>query len=166
MSHKRDDRREDKDLKRIETTEHHELAELRAIRHDLDLLVGALVHPIPVPISVTIQQLQGDTMNPITGVNAGGNNSFGITTSPAGSVFATGTTFLWAVDDTADISITPSTDGLSVATACSATPAQTSFNLTFTATPMTGPVVTATVNVPILPATAPIPTSVTIGQIS
>jgi hypothetical protein len=162
----------DEELKRIEATDERILS-------DLDTLVAAALH---VPLSVTIyqrdqqqhqqqhqqqqQHRQGDQQMAITGINAGGNNSFGVTTSPAGSVFAAGTTLVWSVDDTADISLTPSADGLSVATACSATPVQTSCSLTFTATPTTGPVVTATVNVPILPAAVPVPTSVTINQLS
>ena len=146
------------ELKRIEAIDRH-------IESDLDTLIKAALH---LPTSVTIHQLspQGDNMANIRGIDAGGNNSFDVTTSPAGSVFAAGTTFVWSIDDTADISLTPSADGLSVATACTTTPAATSANLTFTATPPTGPVVTATVNLTIIPAAPPVPVSVTINQLS
>jgi hypothetical protein len=140
--------------------------ELHQIKRELRELIEFLKHQ---PTGISIQQLQGEFFMPITGVTPGGTNTFGEVPTPSGSAFPAGTTFTWSVDDTADISLTPSSSGTSVATACSATPTQTSFNLTCTSnyTPVgaQGPVA-ATVNVPILAVTPPTPTGMTINQLS
>lgn len=122
------------------------------------------------PTAIAIYQLEGGNMNPITGTVAGtSTSSFGEAPTPTGSAFPAGTTFTWTVDDTADISLTPSASGTSVAVACSATPTQTSYNLTctssYTPTGASAPLA-VTANVPILPASATTPTGMTIGQLT
>lgn len=61
---------------------------------------------------------------------AGGTSTFAESATPAGSTFPAGTTFTWTVDDTADISLTPSADGTTCTAVCVAAPAATSYNLT------------------------------------
>jgi hypothetical protein len=131
-----------------------------------------LVHFIlKEPTGMGINQINiGEDFMPVTGTPAGGTSTFQEVPTPAGTVFPAGTTFVWTVDDTADISLTPSTDGTQCSTACSATPSATSYNLTctsnFTPTGATAPV-SGTVNVPILPGAATnTPTGVTINQLS
>lgn len=99
---------------------------------------------------------------------AGGTSIFQEVPTPAGSVFPTGTTFSWTVDDTADITLSPSPDGTQVKATCVASPAATSYNLTCTSsyTPPGAPTpISATLNVAIV-VTTPTPTGMVINQVS
>jgi len=162
--HRKDHTQEEIDeLRRIEHTDEH-------IEHDLDLLVDAELH---YPRGVVIQQLSpsGEFQMAITGTPAGGTSVFQGVPTPAGSVYPVGTTFVWTVDDVADISFTPSADGTQVSCACSATPTGTSYNLTQTSSftpPGASAPLSGTANVPILPGTGPTntPTGITINQLS
>jgi len=122
--------------------------------------------PPPSPTALTIFQFEGGHLMAITGVTPGGTNVFGELPLPPGSAFPTGTTFAWTVDDTADISLAPSTDG-TLTTTCIAKPAQNSFNLTCTSSfvpPGAAAPLSKTVLVPIL--APPVPTAMDIEQIS
>lgn len=115
------------------------------------------------PTGIKIVQIGGSMSTP-----AGGSSVFQEVPTPAGSVFPAGTTYSWTVDDTADISLVPSTDGTQVTATCVATPAATSYNLTCTSTytPPGAPTpISATVNVAII-TTTPTPTGMTINQLS
>src|ERR1700685_1217395 len=68
----------------------------------------------------------------IMAITIGGSNVFQEVPTPAGSVYPAGTTFAWTVDDTADVSLVPSSDGTQVTTTCVSTPTGTSCNLTCT----------------------------------
>jgi hypothetical protein len=148
--------------------------ELHRLEESVDKLVRIFEKILSIilkePFGMVIKQIKkGDNMA-ITGTPAGGTSTFQEVPTPAGAVFPAGTTFVWTVDDTADISLTPSTDGTQCSTACSATPTGTSYNLTctsnFTPTGATAPA-SGTVNVPILPGSATTtPTGLTINQLS
>jgi len=100
---------------------------------------------------------------------AGGTSVFQELPTPTGSIFPTGTTFTWTVDDTADITLTPSTDGTQVTAVCVATPTGTAYNLTCTSsyTPPGAPTpISATLNVAITAAPPVTPTGMTISQLS
>jgi len=100
---------------------------------------------------------------------AGGTSVFQEVPTPPGSIWPSGTTFTWTVDDTADISLTPSSDGTQVTATCVASPTGTSYNLTCTSsyTPPGAPTpISATLNVPIVPAPPPTPTGMQISQVS
>jgi hypothetical protein len=100
---------------------------------------------------------------------AGGTSVFQETPTPTGTTFPAGTTFTWTVDDTADISLTPSTDTTMVTAVCVATPTGTSYNLTCTSSftpPGASAPVSGTLNVPITGAVATTPTGITINQLS
>jgi hypothetical protein len=100
---------------------------------------------------------------------AGGSSVFQEVPTPAGAQFPVGTTFTWTVDDTADITLTPSPSGTECTATCSATPTATSYNLTCTSSftpPGASAPVSGTLNVPIVPAAPPTPTGLTISQVS
>lgn len=118
-----------------------------------------------LPTTISIQQLFHE--GPMS-TQAGGTSVFQEVPTPQGSVFPSGTTFTWTVDDTADITLTPSADGTSVQAVCVASPTATSYNLTCTSsyTPPGAPTpVSGTVNVAII-VTPPAPTGLTINQLS
>jgi hypothetical protein len=104
----------------------------------------------------------------IMSTQAGGTSTFQEVPTPTGSVFPSGTTFQWTVDDTADITLTPSSDGTQCSAACVAVPTGSNYNLTCTSsyTPPGAPTpVSATLNVQII-VTIPTPTGMTINQLS
>ena len=99
---------------------------------------------------------------------AGGTSVFQEVPTPTGSVFPAGTTNTWTVDDTADITLTPSTDTTQCTAVCVAAPTGTSYNLTCTSsyTPPGAPTpISATLNVAIISG-VPTPTGMTINQLS
>lgn len=156
MTH-REEREEKERLKRIEEKENLILVEERQI---LNLLKAHL------PTGMVIHQINSRSF--IVSTPAGGSSVFQEVPTPAGSQFPAGTTFSWTVDDTADISLAPSTDGTQVTATCVATPTGTSYNLTCTSsfTPPGAPTpVSATINVAIIVGT-PTPTGMTINQLS
>jgi len=100
---------------------------------------------------------------------AGGTSTFAQAYTPAGSVAPAGTTQTWTVDDTADITLTPSADGTTCQATCVTKPIGTSYNLTCTSsyTPPGAPTpISATINVPITAAPPVTPTGMTITQTS
>lgn len=118
------------------------------------------------PTGIAIDQIY--TKDNQMGTPAGGTSVFQEVPTPAGSIFPTGTTFTWTVDDTADITLAPSPDGTQVKATCVATPTGSSYNLTCTSsyTPPGAPTpVSGTLNVPII-VTPPAPTGITINQVS
>ena len=99
----------------------------------------------------------------------GGTSVFQEVPTPDKSVFPDGTTFSWTVDNTADITLTPSSDGTQVSAKCVDAPTGTSYNLTCTSsyTPPGAPTpVSATINIPIVPAPPTTPTGMVINQLS
>ena len=99
---------------------------------------------------------------------AGGTSTFQMAYTPVGSVAPAGTTQTWTVDDTADITLTPSPDGTQCTAVCSASPTGTSYNLTCTSSytpPGATTPISATINVPIV-TVPPAPTGMTITQLS
>ena len=119
------------------------------------------------PTGLEIRQLFPLEKNKMS-TPAGGTSVFQEVPTPQGAIFPSGTKFTWSVDDTADITLTPSADGTQVQAACVASPTGTSYNLTCTSdyTPPGAPTpVSATVNVAIIPAN-PAPTGMTINQLS
>jgi hypothetical protein len=120
------------------------------------------------PTGMAIDQLYSIPRSIAMSTPAGGTSVFQEVPTPVGSVFPTGTTFTWTVDDTADITLTPSSDGTQVTAVCVATPTGTSYNLTCTSsyTPPGAPTpVSATLNVAII-VTPPAPTGMSINQLS
>jgi hypothetical protein len=104
----------------------------------------------------------------IMSTQAGGTSVFQEVPTPTGSVFPAGTTFTWTVDDTADITLTPSPDGTQCTAVCVATPTGTSYNLTCQSSyvpPGASTGISATLNVQII-VTPPTPTGMTISQLS
>jgi hypothetical protein len=127
----------------------------------IHLLRATLIYPRGMQIKF-VQENQMSTP-------AGGTSVFQEVPTPAGSVFPSGTTFTWTVDDTADITLTPTSDGTGVTAVCVASPAATSYNLTCTSsyTPPGAPTpISATLNVPITAAPPVTPTGMTINQTS
>ena len=119
------------------------------------------------PSSLEIIQVEPQE-NPMS-TPAGGTSIFQETPTPAGTTFPSGTTFTWTVDDTADITLTPSTDTTMVTAVCVAAPTGTSYNLTCTSSftpPGASAAVSGSLNVPIVPATTTTPTGITINQLS
>jgi hypothetical protein len=104
----------------------------------------------------------------IMATQAGGTSTFQEVPTPSGSVFPAGTTFEWSVDDTADITLTPSPDGTQVTAVCVASPTGTSYNLTCQSSyvpPGASTGISATLNVAIV-TTPSAPTGMTINQLS
>ena len=102
-------------------------------------------------------------------ITIGGSNVFQEVPTPAGTIFPAGTTFVWSVDDTADVSLAPSTDGTQVTTTCVATPTGTSCNLTCQSSytpPGATTAISATINLPFVAPPPPQPTGMTINQLS
>jgi hypothetical protein len=100
---------------------------------------------------------------------AGGTSVFQEVPTPAGSVFPTGTTFAWTVDDTADITLTPSSDTTQCTAVCVASPTGTAYNLTCTSSytpPGATTPISATINVPIVAPPPTTPTGMVINQLS
>lgn len=100
---------------------------------------------------------------------AGGTSVFQEVPTPPSSIFPTGTTFQWTVDDTADISLSQSSDGTQVTATCVASPTGTSYNLTCTSSytpPGATTPISATLNVAITPAPPTTPTGMVINQLS
>jgi hypothetical protein len=116
-----------------------------------------------LPTGMVIQ-IQGGIM----ATQAGGTSVFQEVPTPTGAIFPAGTTFVWTVDDTADITLTPSPDGTQVTAVCVASPTGTSYNLTCQSSyipPGATTGVSGTLNVPII-VTPPAPTGITINQLS
>jgi len=110
-----------------------------------------------------IEQLGGLFM--ITGVQVGGTGKFQATFNGA---LQAGAIPQWRTGD-ASVTLTPATDGLTCEVAVGAGETLPSFGLTVSGVASDGNPVTATVSVPVLPATPPPPapaTSVTIDQIA
>lgn len=147
--------------------------------------INALRDRLTAPTGMTITQLNSrhkeNSMSttpvpPVTpGTPAGGTSTFAMAYTPTGSVAPSGTTQTWTVDDTADITLTPSADGTTCSATCVASPAATSYNLTCTSsyTPPGAPTpispISAMLNVPIGAAPPPpvvLPTGMTITQTS
>ena len=94
-------------------------------------------------------------------VQAGQTGVFQATPVPSGSSLQAGAIPVWSVDDTADVTLTPSADGLTVSAAVSATATATSFNLTITGVSSNGQSITDTVNVTISAPAPPPPVPAT-----
>jgi hypothetical protein len=121
------------------------------------------------PRFISIIQVHRRGHMAVTGVQAGSTGTFQELPQPAGTQFPAGTTFVWSVDDTANVTLSPSSDGTTVVAAVSATDTNASFNLTVTSsfTPPGGSTpLAATVNVPVLAAPVPTPTGMEINQIA
>lgn len=115
------------------------------------------------PTGMEILEIEGNMSTP-----AGSSSVFQEVPTPAGSQFPAGTTFVWSVDDTADISLLPTADGTGVTVTCVASPTGTSYNLTCQSSfipPGASTGISATINVPIV-VTPPTPTGMTINQLS
>ena len=141
------------------------LAELDIVLEREDTILQ-LLRARNLPSSMTINQLNSRSTPMST--PAGGSSVFQEVPTPVGSIFPTGTTFSWTVDDTADISLTPTPDGTQCTATCVATPTGTNYNLTCTSsyTPPGAPTpISVTLNVPITPAVI-LPTGATIVQLS
>jgi hypothetical protein len=152
-----------KELEEIEAQQNAQTAELDLILERVNEVLNSLRH---FPTGMVINQINSGSLTMST--PAGGTSVFQEVPTPLGSVFPTGTTFTWTVDDTADISLVPSSDGTQVTATCVASPTGTSYNLTCTSsyTPPGAPTpISATVNVAIV-VTPPAPTGMTINQVS
>lgn len=143
----------------------HITKDLQRVEYENKILLTRVLKLLQpkTPTGMVISQLGGQVSTP-----AGGQSVFQEIPTPQGSQFPSGTTFTWTVDDTADITLTPSSDGTQVTAACVASPTGTSYNLTCTSsyTPPGAPTpISATINVPII-VTPPTPTGMTINQLS
>ena len=137
--------------------------ELDAILHE----IRKLRHFLEKPKELKISQVSGGFAMPITGVPVGGSGVFQESGLPAGSVFPTGTTFLWSSSDTANTSLTPSTDGTQVAMAVGAgATVGGSTTLSCVATLPGGVSVSGSATVPYLAGAPVVPTSIQIDQLS
>ena len=165
----RDDRPADRDSPHYRRDE--EIFLLRRILSVLQRIAGDAEH---LPRGLVIGQLDifGGSVMAITGVPVGGQGTFGETPQPPGSAFPTGTTFTWTSSDTANTSLTPSTDGTKVAmgVAAGATVGSSTVLTCSAQMPAVGgttpPPVTGSGTVPYMPAVVPTPTSMSIDQIS
>ena len=140
---------------------HHELERIGDILQDLTGQVSNLVLLLGRATELTIFQV-GDNQMPISGVPSGGKGTFQVT---ANGALQSGNVPAWTVDDAA-VTLTPAADGMTVVAATSTADTNTSFNLTVTAVSSDGTSLTATANVPILPAPPAPATSLTINQIA
>lgn len=89
-------------------------------------------------------------------VQAGQSGVFQAVPVPTGGALQAGAIPVWSVDDTAEVTLTPSADGLTVSAAVAATAAAASFNLTITGVNSAGATISDTVNV-LIGAVAPPP---------
>lgn len=138
--------------------------ELDGIRHELREIVHVLrelvVHVVP---AVSFHITQGDTSMAITGVPAGGQDTFFETPVPAGGQLQPGSIPSWTVDDAA-VTLLPSADGTSVLVQVAAGDTNASFNLTVSGVSSNGTPINGTTSVPILPAAGTPATGFTIDQ--
>src|ERR1700690_2156066 len=123
------------------------------------------------PTGAIINQIDSGTRIESMSTPAGGTSVFQIAGTPPGSVFPVGTTYTYTVDDTADISLSPSPDGdlTKIQATCVAIPTGTNYNLTCTTNftpPGAASPIAPVLNVPIVPATPPTPTGAVINQLS
>jgi hypothetical protein len=140
------------------------LAAVRLILERENQILNLLRRPTGMAIDQLFQLTIGGKMS----TPAGGSSVFQEVPTPSGAQWPSGTTFVWSVDDTADISLTPSSDGTQVTATCVASPTQTSYNLTCQSSyvpPGGSTGISATVNVPIVPAVI-LPTGMQINQLS
>jgi hypothetical protein len=141
--------------------------------YSLETLMDWFHHKRPTGIKIRqtyhTHRYFNDQGEEIMATPAGGTSVFQEIPTPAGTIFPAGTTFTWTVDDTADISLTPSADGTQVSATCIPNPTGTAYNLTCTSsyTPPGAPTpISATINVPIVQPPPPTPTGMQINQLS
>jgi hypothetical protein len=138
------------------------LAEIAAIEQAEDL-----------PQSFTVSQIDGGTLMAVTlGVPAGGQGTFGIVSiTPSNAQFPAGTTFTWSVDDTANVTLTPSADTTTCVAAVAAGDQNPSFTITqtsnFTPSGASAPLASS-VTVPVTGEVPPVvlPTAFQVGQLA
>lgn len=140
----------------------------------LETVVEILTPKTALPTALKITQ-NGDTM--ITGTQVGGNSTFQESFIPTNAALPAGQTLsvTWTCDDPAAV-LAPSADGTSVVVSIPATDTQgsaaagapPSYNITATGTApaLTAPITSGPINVPILPTPAPLPTALTVNQLS
>jgi uncharacterized protein YejL (UPF0352 family) len=135
---------------------------LERIERLLEQILDILGSRKTLPTSLAI--LQGGNM--VTGIQIGGSGTFQESFVPTNAALPAGQALsvVWTADDPL-VTLAPSADGTSVVASVPATDTATSFNLTATGTSAALPSpITGTVNVPILPTPAPLPTSLSITQ--
>lgn len=128
-----------------------------------------------LPISFKMSQIScdGGNMSVPLGVAAGGQGTFGIVgITPSTAQFPAGTTFVWTVDDTANVTLTPSADTTTCVAAVAAGDQNPSFTLTqtsnFTPDGQTAPLASSA-TVPVSGEVAPpppTPTAFQMGQLA
>ena len=154
----------EKRLDKIEAKENILIAEDDLILERVDRILNLLQAKLPTGMRINQLTEERHMSTP-----AGGSSVFQEVPTPTGSVWPSGTTFTWSVDDTADITLSPSPDGTEVTATCVPSPTGTSYNLTCTSSytpPGATTPISATVNVPILPPPPVTPTGMVINQLS
>jgi hypothetical protein len=148
-----------------------QLKTLRIIEGQVKAILVLLEPQQPVGVLI-IQTDQGGNTMAVTGIQAGG--AAGVFESdpiPSTIPFPPGTVDTWTSDDPTVVLTPSATNPAQVSAQTPATNVNKAFNLTVsTQMPAVGGVtpaaLTATVNVPIIPAPAPLPTGVSINQVS
>jgi hypothetical protein len=145
---------------KVDQHEKH-LREIAFCLCDIAKTLRQLIPPKPTSLQIS----QGGFM--ITGVPVGGSGTFVESFVPSNSALPAGAVLsvTWTVDDPL-VTLAPSADGTSVVASVAASDTATSFNLTATGTSaaLPGPITSGPVNVPILPAPPPLPTSLAVNQ--
>jgi hypothetical protein len=125
------------------------------------------------PAGFRISQIDGGSMPVALGVAAGGQGTFGIVgITPSNAQFPAGTTFTWTVDDTANVTLTPSADTTTCVAAVAATDENPTFTITMTSnfTPANASApLASSVTVPVsgeVPPTPPTPSAFQVGQLA
>jgi hypothetical protein len=154
---------------------HHEPEEPHSEAHDLHSIAESLRHLVSIQLHLhaavgfEVFQISGGTdmaktrfgasfPGPVVGVPAGGTGSFGL--APIGAdgnpgLLQSGNVPVITVDDTANVTLTPSADGSSVSCAVAAGDTNTSFNLTVSGVNSLGVAISSVFNIPVLAAAPP-----------
>lgn len=147
--------------------DHETREDLHCICHSLREIV-ALLHQLvhtPAATGFTVTQI-GAGMPTNNSIVAGTVGTFQEVPFPAGSALQAGSIPVWTVDDTANVTLTPSADGTSVAAAVSATDPNPSFNLTVSGIASDGTAISMVTNVTVTPAAVTPATGFTVTQLS
>lgn len=126
-----------------------------------------------LPSGFRISQIDGGSMAIPAGVAAGGQGTFGIVgVTPDGAQFPAGTTFVWSVDDTANVTLAPSEDTTTCVASVGAGDQNPNFTITmtsnFTPSGASAPLASSLL-VPVsgeVPPPPPVPSAFQIGQLA
>jgi len=136
-------------INRIEQQEKQELRELDRIEHEVEEIEEQLHGKAAKSFKIT---QFGGIMPTNNSITPGSIGNFTAVTSPAGSTLQAGSVPVWTSDN-ALTSLTPSSDGMSVAVATSSSDVAPSFNLTISGVSSNGAPISSSVLVSLVGGT-------------